>query len=86
MNGRIIEKWFDKGNKMISIKNWKPIRKQNLLEYGNDPDINTKRQWGIHKNNARKGFPQDSCLDWTLNLGHISINYINFNYNAKYRK
>lgn len=81
-----MDKWFDNGNKLISIMNWKPIRKRNLKEYPNDPDVNVKRQWGIHTNGAKRGNPRHSCLDWTLNLGHISINYVNFNYNAKYRK
>lgn len=77
--------WFDNGNKNITITNFRHIRKRNFEEYGNDPDINIKRQWGIHTNGAKKGNPSDSCLDWQLNLGHIHINYTNFNYNKKYR-
>lgn len=77
--------WFDKGNKNISVTNFKPIRKRNLLEYGNDPDVNINRKWGIHTNGAKRGNPKDSCLDWQLELGHIHINYTNFSYNKKYR-
>ncbi|MBN8200509.1 hypothetical protein [Bacillus sp. NTK034] len=77
--------WFDKGNKNITIRNFKHIRKMNLKEYGNDPDINIKRRWGIRTNGAKKGNPKDSCLDWQLDLGHIHFNYTNFNYNKKYR-
>lgn len=84
-NIRIFEKWFNRRNKIISISNWKYIRRQNRIEYPNDPDINCKRVWGIHTNGVRKGNPSDTCLDWTLNLGHISINYVDFDYNKKYR-
>ena len=85
-NMRIFEKWFDNGSKIISITNWKYIRRQNRIEYPNDPDVNTKRKWGIHTNGSKRGNPRHSCLDVTLYLGHLSINYVNFNYNAKYRK
>lgn len=87
MNKEILfDKWFSKGNKNITITNFKNIRKRNFLEYGNDPEINIKRIWRIHTNGARKGNPNDSCLDWQLDLGHIHINYTDFNYNHKYRK
>jgi hypothetical protein len=82
----LLDFWFDKGNKNITIKNFKYIRKRNLEEYGHDPDINTKRKWGIHTNGAKKGNPQHTCLDWQLDLGHIHINYTDFDYNRKYRK
>lgn len=36
--------WFDKGNKSITIQDYRYIRKQNYLEYGDDPDINIKRK------------------------------------------
>lgn len=82
-----IDIWFGKNkSKNFSVRNFKHIRKQNLKEYGNDPDINIKRQWGIRTNGAKKGNPKDSCLDWFLNLGHIQINYTDFKYNAKYRR
>ncbi|MBZ5203211.1 hypothetical protein HU147_18570 [Planomicrobium chinense] len=81
----IFDWWFNKGNKNITIKNFKHIRIRNYIEYGHDPEINTKRRWGIHTNGARKGNPKDSCLDWQLDLGHIHINYTDFNYNCKHR-
>lgn len=77
----LLDLWFGKGNKNLTIRNYKHIRKQNFKEYGNDPDINIKRKWGIHTNGAKKG--KDSCLDWFLSLGHIEINYTDFNYNHK---
>lgn len=80
-----LDLWFSKGNKNLTIRNFKHIRKKNLKEYGNDPDINIKRRWGIHTNGAKKGNPKDTCLDWQLDLGHIHFNYTNFNYNKKYR-
>lgn len=82
---QLLDWWFDKGNKNLSILNFKQIRKQNFEEYGNDHHINIKRRWGIHTNGAKKGNPKHSCLDWSLDLGHIHINYTNFNYNYKYR-
>lgn len=82
----LLEWWFDKGNKYISIRNFKPIRQANLKEYGNNPDININRQWGIRTNGARRGNPKDKCLDWYLNLGHIQINYTDFNYNKKHKE
>lgn len=75
--------WWKNSTKTLNITNFKQIRKRNKAEYGDDPDINTKRRWGIHTNGAQRGNPADTCLDWTLSLGHIEINYINWNYNAK---
>lgn len=86
MRDTLLDWWFDKSNKNISILNYKNIRKQNFEEFGNDPDINYKRRWGIHTNGAVKGNPKDTCLDWQLDLGHIHFNYTNFDYNKKYRK
>lgn len=84
MKETLLDYWFDKGNKNLTILNFKQIRKQNFKDYGNDSDINIKRRWGIHTNGAKKGNPNDNCLDWQLDLGHIHINYTNFNYNKKY--
>ena len=67
--------------KSISIMSFRKIRKQNKKDYPNDPDVNTKRQWGIHTNGAVKG--KHSCLDWQLNLGHIHINYMDWAYNKR---
>lgn len=81
-----IDIWFGKGrNKNLSIRNFKHIREQNKKDYPDDPDANVNRKWGIHTNGAKKGNPKDSCLDWFLSLGHLEINYTDFNYNAKYR-
>lgn len=82
----LLDYWFNKDTKNISIINFKNIRKRNLEEFGNDPDVNIKRRWGIHTNGAVKGNPKDTCLDWQLDLGHIHFNYTNFDYNKKYRK
>jgi len=81
----LIDWWFHKSSKNISVSNYKQIRKRNFLEYGNDPEINIKRRWGIRTNGARKGNAKDSCLDWQLDLGHLHINYTDFNYNHKIR-
>jgi hypothetical protein len=72
-------------NKILTISNYKQIREENLKEYGDDPDINAKRKWGIHTNGATFGNPKHSCLDWFLSLGHIEINYTDFNYNWRFR-
>ncbi len=83
----LLDIWFGEGkNKNLVITNFKQIRKQNKKDYPDDPDANVKRQWGIRTNGAKKGNPKDSCLDWYLNLGHICINYTDFNYNSKYRR
>lgn len=71
--------WWRNDTRTLNITDFRKIRKENKLEYGDDPDINTKRRWGIRTNGAIKGI--DFCLDWTLALGHIEINYINWTYN-----
>lgn len=82
---KLLDLWFDNSNRNLYIVNYKQIRKKNLLECGDDPDINIKRRWGIRTNGAKRGNPEDTCLDWQLDLGHIHINYTNFKYNDKYR-
>lgn len=82
---RIMDWYFDKGNKNISIYNFKKLRKRSFEEYGNETDINTKRKWGITTNGAEKGNPNHSYFDWYLDLGHIQINYTDYNFNHKYR-
>lgn len=77
---------WSNGTKSMTITNFKHIRKRNLEEYDNDPDINIKRRWGIHTNGAKKGNPKHSCLDWQLDLGHIHLNYMDWNYNKKYKE
>lgn len=79
--------WWKNETMTLNITDFRKIRKRNRLEYGtSDPDINIKRRWGIHTNGAQKGNPLDTCLDWTLSLGHIEINIINWNYNKKLKK
>ncbi len=70
-----------KDERMVTLTYWRPMRKKNRKEYPNDKDINGFMRWGKHTNGARKGI--DSCLDWTLNLGHIDINYMDWNYNTR---
>lgn len=82
---RLCSLWFAKDTKTLNIDWWRGIRKENKRRYPNDPDINTKMQWGIHTNGAKKN-SLDSCLDWTLDLGHLSINYIDWTYNKRYRQ
>lgn len=71
--------WWRNDTRTLNIRNFRKIRKANKAEFGDDPDINTKRKWGIRTNGAVKGIHR--CLDWTLSLGHIEINYINWTYN-----
>jgi hypothetical protein len=85
MEGILIDWWFDHDMKNLCVRNFKRIRERNRKEYGDDPEINNKRQWGIHTNGARKGDPQHTCFDWSLDIGHICINYTDFDYNRKYR-
>lgn len=66
----IFEKWWDKENKYFSIKNHKKAWKEN----GNKPRID------FHTNGAKKHNPKDTCLDVTLIIGYVIINYTNFNY------
>ena len=68
-------------SKVFSIRDFRRIRRGNKLEYPNDPDVNVKRQWGIRTNGAKRGVKEHKCLDWYLMLGHIEINYTNFEFN-----
>lgn len=77
--------WWKKDTRTLNISWWRGIRKRNKREYGDEPDINTKMIWGIHTNGAEKGNPEHTCLDWSLNIGHLEINFINWNYNESYR-
>jgi len=74
------------GGKSIYLRSFRHIRKQNKLEYPNDPYVNTKRRWDVHTNGAKRGVKEHTCLDWQLNLGHWHFNYTNFDFNKKYRK
>ena len=68
-------------NNTLCISDFRCVRKENKLEYPNDPDVNVKRQWGVRTNGAKKGVKEHTCFDWYLMLGHIEINYTNWNYN-----
>lgn len=63
----IIDKWFSNGNKNFSIINYKKVWK----EVGNKPRIH------FSTNGARKR-SGDKCLDISLTIGYIIINYTNF--------
>ena len=64
----IYEKWWDNGNKVFQITNYKKCWK----EVGNKPRIN------FHTNGARKR-KGDKCLDISLTIGYTVFNYCNFN-------
>lgn len=64
----ILEKWWDKGNKVFQITNYKEAWK----EVGNKPRLS------FHTNGARKR-RGDTCLDISLTIGYIVFNYCNFN-------
>jgi hypothetical protein len=80
---RIITIWWKKGNRSLSIRDFRLIRKKNKAEYPDDPDINKNRAWGKYDNGAKRGNLKDSCYDVTYMLGHIEINYTNFAFNSK---
>lgn len=61
---KIIDKWWDKGNKNFSIISYYHCWNKPIFKY--------------FTNGARKGI--DNCQDITLHLGFLSINYTNFNY------
>lgn len=65
---KIYEKWWDNGNKVFQITNYKKSWK----EVGN-PKLFRFRTNGAKK---RKG---DKCLDVHLEIGYIVINYCKFN-------
>jgi len=41
---------------------------------------------GVHTNGAKRGRVEDKCFDGTFRILGVFFNYINWNYNAKYRK
>ena len=69
---KIFEKWFDNGNKVFQIINYKKDWKQN----GNKPIISFKTN-GAKKN---KG---DKCLDINIWIGYTNINYTNYDLQNK---
>ena len=65
---KIFEKWWDKGNKVFQITNYKKSWK----EVGNKP------RFLLHENGGRKK-NGDNCFDISLIIGYIIFNYTNFN-------
>lgn len=65
---KIYEKWWNNGNKVFEIINYKQAWKEN----GNKPRFS----FGTNGARKRKG---NSCLDVNLYIGYISFNYTNFN-------
>ena len=66
----LYEKWWDNGNKVIQIINYKSAWKEN----GNKPRIK------LYENGGRKS-KGDSCFDINLIVGYTVFNYCNFNLN-----
>ena len=65
---KILELWWNRGNKCFSIISYKKSWKHN----GNG------RQFFIHENKGRRN-RGDSCFDLTIAIGYIIITYTNFN-------
>lgn len=68
----IYEKWWKRNHRVISVVNYRDAWK----ESGNKPHI------AIRTNGARKR-KGDSCLDVSITIGYIVINYVNFNLQGK---
>jgi hypothetical protein len=65
---KIFEHWWDNGNKVFQITNYKNAWK----EVGNKPRLL------LHENGGRRR-NGDSCFDISLIVGYTIINYTNFN-------
>ena len=65
---KIFEKWWDKGNKVFQITNYKKSWK----EVGNKPRLL------LHENGGRKK-NGDNCFDISLIVGYTIFHYANFN-------
>lgn len=68
----IYEKWWKRNHKVISIVNYSEAWK----ESGNKPCV------AIRTNGARKR-KGDRCLDVSITIGYIVINYVNFSLQGK---
>lgn len=64
----IFEKWWDNGNKVVSIRNHRNTWKK----------CGIKPMFRIHENGARKKFG-DRCFDLNIIIGYTCISYTNFN-------
>lgn len=71
----IFKKWWNNGNKVFLIINYKKSWK----EYSNPPMIEFKT------NGAKKKY-DDSCLSVTLTIGYIVFNYTNFDLQGECKK
>lgn len=67
---KIFEKWLSKGNKVISLINYKDSWSKNGVG----------RVWGARTNGAKKENPKDTCFDMSIRLGYLVFNYTNFNF------
>jgi hypothetical protein len=68
----IYEKWWDNGNKVFQITNYKKVWKG----VGNPPLFRFRTN-GAKKKNG------DKCLDVFLEIGYTVFNYTNFNLQNK---
>lgn len=64
----IFEKWWDNGNKVFQVTNYK----KSWIEVGNPPLLRFRTN-GAKKKNG------DKCLDTHLEIGYTVFNYTNFN-------
>lgn len=72
MSKIIFEKWWNKGNKVFSIINYKKDWKEN----GTKPLLS-------YRNNGGKEKYGDNCFDSTLIIGYTVISYTNYGLNGK---
>lgn len=68
----LYEKWWDNGNKVFQIINYKKDWKEN----GNEPRISLFENGG----RKRKG---DNCFDINLIVGYTNFNYTHYNMQRK---
>lgn len=71
----IYRKWWDNGNKVFQIVNYR----KGWKEVGNKPHIS------FHTNGAKKS-NGDKCLDVSITIGYIEFNYCNFNLQGNKRR
>lgn len=65
---QIYEKWWDNGNKVFQITNYKIPWK----EIGTGPFLRART-------NGAKKYKGDKCLDVNVEIGYTVFNYTNFN-------
>ena len=64
----IFDKWWDNGNKNISLLNYRKSWKEN----GNPPMFCVRTNGAKKKNGA-------TCFDFLIYFGYLILNYTNFN-------